>query len=83
MNKLLSKFKLKKKQDKLLQEFYGLGNANWKEYFHFCSDPKVVFLMLIYLPEKLIRFLELADKEISQPEVLFYYNFINFLYVII
>ena len=30
MNKLLSKFKLKKNQDKLLQECYGLANANWK-----------------------------------------------------
>ena len=71
MNKLLSKFKLKKNQDKLLQEFYGLANANWKEYFHPCSDPKVVFPMLMHLPERLIRFLEQADKEISQPEVLF------------
>ena len=71
MSKLLSKFTLKKNQDKLLQEFYGLGNANWKEYFHPCSDPKVVFLMLIHLPERLIRFLELADTEIAQPEVLF------------
>ena len=71
MNKLLAKFKLKKKQDKLLQEFYGLAIANWKEYFHPCSDPKVVFLILMHLPERLIRFLEQADKEISQPEVLF------------
>ena len=49
VNKLLSKFKLKKNQDKLLQEFNGFSNADWKEYFHPCSDPKVVFLMLIHL----------------------------------
>lgn len=70
MDKLLSKFQSKKNQDKFLQEFYGMTKANWEEFFHPCTDPKVVFLMLIHLPERLLGFLELADKK-AQPEVYF------------
>ena len=62
------KFKRKRNQDKLLKEFYGGTNSNWKEYFHPCKEKKVVFLMLIDLPERLIGFLEQDDK--VAPEVI-------------
>ena len=68
INQLLTKFKRKRNQDKLLKEFYGGTNSNWKEYFHPCKEKKVVFLMLIHLPERLIGFLEQDDK--VAPEVI-------------
>ena len=64
INQLL--FKRKRNQDKLLEEFYGGTNLNWGEYFHPHKQKKVVFLMLIHLPERLIGFLEQDDKVASQ-----------------
>ena len=66
INQLLSRFKRKRNQDKLLKEFYGGTNSNWKEYFHPYEEKKVVFLMLIHLPERLIGFLEQKDKVASE-----------------
>ena len=66
INQLLSKFKRKRNQDKLLKEFYGNTNLNWEEYFHPYKERKVVTLMLIHLPECLIGFLEQDDKVASQ-----------------
>ena len=66
INQLLLKFKRKRNQDKLLKEFYGGTNLNWEEYFHPHKQKKVVFLMLIHLPERLIGFLEQDDKVASQ-----------------
>ena len=66
INQLLSKFKRKKNQDKFLKEFYGSTNANWEEYFHPYEEKKVVFLMLIHLPERLIGFLEKDVKGASE-----------------
>ncbi|XP_028405245.1 uncharacterized protein LOC114527750 [Dendronephthya gigantea] len=57
-NQLLVKFKRRSNQDKLLKEFYGSTNSNWREYFHPCDNKKVVFLMLIHLPERLIGLLK-------------------------
>ena len=54
MNALLHKFHRKKDRDKLMQEYYGKIYASWTEYFHPCKDQKVVFLMLMSLPERLI-----------------------------
>ena len=81
VNDLLVKFKRKQSHDKFLKEFYGKTNSNWKEYFHLCNDKKIVFLMLIHLPERLIGFLDKKDdKGSSNPEVLifiFIYHAIN------
>ena len=57
MNGVLSKFKRRKNHNKLLKEFYGETNANWEEYFP-SKDRKIVFLMLIHLPERLVNFVE-------------------------
>ena len=54
VNALLHKFHRKKDRDKFMQQYYGKMYASWKEYFHPCEDQKVVFLMLINLPERLI-----------------------------
>ena len=51
---------------KLLKEFYGGTSSNWKEYFHPYEEKKVVFLMLIHLPKRLIGFLEQKDKVASE-----------------
>ena len=58
LNTILSKFKRRKNHNKLLEQFYGKTTAHWKEYFNPCKDQKIVFLMLIHLPERLVSFLE-------------------------
>ena len=45
-----------------MQEYYGKMYVLWKEYFQPCKDHKVAFLMLINLPERLIKIL------LSTPE---------------
>lgn len=77
ISSLLLKFKRKKSQDKFLKEFYGTTNANWKEYFHPYNDKKIVFLMLIHLPERLIGLLEHGGQEISESEVYIYKYFLS------
>ena len=71
VNQSLLKFKRKRNQHKFLKEFYGNSYANWKEYFHPYGEQKMVFLMLIHLPQRLIGFLEKGqdDKEISKVPV--------------
>ena len=69
LNDLLLKLKRKKSKDKFLKEFYGNTNANWHEYFHPYPDKKMVFLMLIHLPEHLLICIE-QDKEPSDSEVI-------------
>ena len=58
LNNILSKFKRQKNHNKLLEQFYGKTTAHWEEYFNPCKDQQIVFLMLIYLPEHLVAFLE-------------------------
>ena len=72
LDELLLIFERKRSHDKCLKEFYGKTNSNWKEYFHPYGDKKIVFLMLIHLPERLIGILEQADQESSNPEVLIF-----------
>jgi hypothetical protein len=48
---------------------YGNTNANWHEYFHPYPDKKMVFLMLIHLPERLLICIE-QDKGPSDSEVI-------------
>ena len=68
VNQSLLKFKRRRNQDKFLREFYGNSYANWTEYFHPYGEQKIVFLMLIHLPQRLIGFLEEGqdDQEISK-----------------
>ena len=66
INQLLLKFNRKKNQDKFLKEFYGKTNSNWKEYFHPYGEKKIVFLMLIHLPERLIGFLKIKQDDQGQ-----------------
>lgn len=75
MNDILKKFYGNRDQDKMLQRFYGETSKNWKEYFIPCEDQKIVNLMLIHLPERLLTFLE-EDK--TTEEKVF-----NFILVII
>ena len=70
INQLLLKYKRKKNQDKLLKEFYGNTNSNWKEYFHPYEEKKFVFLMLIHLPERLIGLLKGKPGNQGTSEVL-------------
>jgi hypothetical protein len=63
VNKLLLTFKRKRNQDRFLNEFYGNSHANWKEYFHPYGEQKMVFLVLIHLPERLIGFLEKGHND--------------------
>ncbi|CAB4036894.1 Hypothetical predicted protein, partial [Paramuricea clavata] len=67
LNSILSKFKNRKNHNKLLQQFYGKTNAYWEEYFHPCKAQKIVFLMLIHLPERLVAFLE-DSQDKSSPK---------------
>ncbi|XP_028392704.1 uncharacterized protein LOC114517561 [Dendronephthya gigantea] len=71
VNQLLLKFKRKRNQDKFLTEFYGNSYANWKKFFHPYGEQKIVFLMLIHLPQRLIGFLEKGqdDQGISKEEM--------------
>ena len=72
VNGVLSKFKRRKNHNKLLKEFYGKTNANWEEYFP-SKNRKIVFLMLIHLPERLVNFVEESLTE--NVEVKFYICF--------
>lgn len=69
VDELLLKFKRKQNKDKFLKEFYGTTNSNWKEYFDLYVDKKIVFLMLIHFPERLIGFLEQGYQEIPDSKV--------------
>ena len=78
VNQMLLKFKRRRNQDQFLKEFYGNSYANWKEYFHPCEEQKIVFLMLIHLPQRLIGFLKEGkdDQEISKVAIvlILYHN---------
>ena len=74
VNALLHKFHRKKDRDKLMQEYYGKMYASWKEYFHPCKDQKVVFLMLINLPERLIILTQDGSQVTSEDGVRKYNN---------
>ena len=73
LNDLLLKLKRKKSKDKFLKEFYGNTNAHWHEYFHPYPDKKMVFLMLIHLPERLLICIE-QDKGPSDSEVIVFWH---------
>ena len=68
LNDILVKLRRKKSKDQFLKEFYGNTNAHWQEYFHPYPDKKMVFLMLIHLPERLLTCIE-EDKP-SDSEVI-------------
>ena len=69
LNDLLLKLKRKKSKDKFLKEFYGNTNADWHDYFHPYLAKKMVFLMLIHLPKRLLICIE-QDKGPSDSEVI-------------
>ena len=54
VNGLLHKFHRKNDRDRFMKDYFGTMYRSWKEYFHPFSDQKVVFLMLVNLPERLI-----------------------------
>lgn len=66
VNALLHKFKRKKDRDIFIKEYYGKMYGSWKEYFHPLSDHKVVFLMLVNLPERLICLIQ--DPQITSDD---------------
>ena len=69
LNDILVKLRRKKSKDQFLKEFYGNTNAHWQEYFHPYPDKKMVFLMLIHLPERLLTCIE-EDIKPSDSEVI-------------
>ena len=73
VNNLLSIFKIKRNHDKFMQHFYSVTRKNWEEYFP-SQDQKIVFLMLIHLPERLVK-VTLTGKEVF--EVRKCHNFIR------
>lgn len=81
LNDLLLKLKRKKSKDKFLKEFYGTTNLRWQEYFHPYPDKRMVFLMLIHLPERLLICIE-QDKGPSDPEVIYCFLTTSFIFII-
>ena len=69
LNDILDKWKRKKSKEKFLKEFYGSTNTHWQKYFHPYPDKKMVFLMLIHLPERLLLFVERNDSTMDKAEV--------------
>ena len=63
VNDLLHKFQRRKDREKFMKEFYGKMYGSWKEYFNPWNDNKVVFLMLVNLPERLLTTLKNEDSE--------------------
>jgi hypothetical protein len=56
-----------------MKRFYGKMYGSWKEYFKPCGDHKVVFLMLVYLPEKLLLICQTQDHtEITSEDTVRY-----------
>jgi hypothetical protein len=70
LNDILHKVKRKKSKDQFLREFYGKTNTHWQEYFHPYPDKKMVFLMLIHLPERLLTHIEEDTSRPSDSEVI-------------
>ena len=54
INTLLHRFHCKNDRDRLLKDFFSKMYGSWKEYFKLCNDHKAVFMMPVYLPERLI-----------------------------
>lgn len=69
VNALLHKFHRKKDRDKFMKEFFGKMYGSWKDYFHSCNDHKVVFLMLVNLPERLLTTLKNEDSQVTSTQV--------------
>lgn len=66
LNSLLNHFKRKKNLEKFLEEFLSKTHSNWKEYFSPNESRKVVFLLLIHLPERVVR---LAETMKENPRI--------------
>ena len=64
LNDNFGKFR-KKNKDKLFRGFYCGINKHWQEHFHPYSDKKIIFLMLIHLPERLLLFMEKNDNKVK------------------
>lgn len=69
--KLYKRFAKNLNQDKFLEKFYGIMHTNWKGYFPATKDGKYAFVMLIHLPEKLVRYYKErnldGDSEVCKP----------------
>jgi hypothetical protein len=66
INALLDKFHRKNDRDRFMKEYYGKMYGSWKEYFHPFSNHKVVFMMLVNLPERLITLLQ--DSQVTNED---------------
>lgn len=69
LNTMLHKFHRKNDRDKFMKEFYGKMYGSWKEYFHPFTDHKVVFLMLVNMPERLLVTLTKDSQTTSEVKV--------------
>ena len=67
INALLDKFHHKNDRDRFMKEYYGKMYGSWKEYFHAFSNHKVVFMMLVNLPERLITLLQ--DSQVTNEDM--------------
>ena len=66
LNSLLSNFTRKNNLEKFLREFLSKTHSNWREYFSPHENRKVVFLLLIHLPERVVR---LAETTKGNPHI--------------
>ncbi len=48
-----------------MKDYFGTMYHSWKEYFHPLSDQKVVFLMLVNLPERLITLIPKGSESLE------------------
>ena len=71
VSEILNKFSRKRSQDVLLSVFYTEIYSKWKSFFPSCNDQKVVNLVLIHFPQKLIAYYKnAASVTTAEPEVI-------------
>ena len=71
VSEILNKFSRKCSQDVLLSVFYKEIYSKWKSFFPSCNDQKVVNLVLIHFPQKLIAYYKnAASVTTAEPEVI-------------
>jgi hypothetical protein len=65
---LFHRFHCKNDRDRLMKDFFSKMYGSWKEYFKPCDDHKAVFMMLVYLPERLIALVQDQDSQVHSEE---------------
>ena len=71
INTLSHRFHRKNDRDRFMKDFFSKMYGSWKEYFNPCDDHKAVFMMLVYLPERLIALVQDHGSEMHSEQTVY------------